>query len=125
MRIGARPEVREAPLRRPSGPGRTPLFPVTFGGLLLVAAGGVAALSCSDDEAFDWRATQLRSLPSFVMELETFSGGNPHSTIVLNWVSGDEWLWEVFDADGSLSSSAAPRVGPAHHHGRTVRGDRF
>ena len=77
---------------------------LAVGGLLLAAAGGVMAAGCSDDGAFDWRARQPWRLPPFVMELETFSLGAPESTIVLTWVSEDDWLWEVFNTDGSLRS---------------------
>ncbi len=82
---------------------RLPLSLLTIGSLLLAATGGAMTLGCSDDEASG--TTSPWSLPPFVMELETFSDGTRDGTIALTYISEDEWLWEVFDATGSLRSS--------------------
>ena len=70
----------------PTGLRRLPLSLLTIGSLLLAATSGALAPGCSDDDAS--RTTSAWSLPSFVMELETFSEGRRDGTIVLTYESG-------------------------------------
>ena len=69
-------------------------------------AGGLMWLEPWDERAPGGGATALPGpFPSFVMELETIRDGRVDTTIVLTYASDDEWLWEVFDTEGSLLSS--------------------
>ena len=86
--------------------GGAAVLPLTIGGLALVLAGVLMWIEPWDGRASSGGAPALPGLfPPFVMELETIRDGRVDVTIVLTYASDDEWLWEVFDTDGSFVDS--------------------
>ena len=80
-------------------------------GLLVFLSGAMMAVGPGDDDASSSQISPVPTVyPSFVMEL-AITRGDLVTTATFDYVSADEWLYQEFDANGSLLRSQQLQAG--------------